>query len=179
VTEGDRARVVFSAEGPGTGFACSLDGTPFAPCSSPLELTGLAPGDHALRIVARDAAGNQSEESSVEWTAIPEQTSLGDGAWSWFADPRAVHHGGRTYVGWVAQDGDIKVSVYDHATLARTTALVAPGVQVDDHANPALQILPDGRVRAFYSAHGGTRMFYRTTSGCARPTWRPRATSRP
>ena len=95
--------------------------------------------------------------------SIPEQTSLGDGAWSWFADPRAVHHRGRTYVGWVAQDGDIKVSAYDHATLARTTALVASRVEIDDHANPAVQILPDGRVRAFYSAHGGTRMWYRTS----------------
>ncbi len=99
----------------------------------------------------------------MEWTAIPEQTSLGDGAWSWFADPRAVHHRGRTYVGWVAQDGDIKLSVYDHATLTRTTALVAPRVEIDDHANPAVQILPDGRVRAYYSAHGGTRMWYRTS----------------
>ena len=116
-----------------------------------------------MRVVARDAAGNESEASTVEWTAIPEQTLLGDGAWSWFADPRAVHHRGRTYVGWVAQDGDIKVSAYDHVTLARTTALVAPRVEVDDHANPAVQILPDGRVRAYYSAHGGTRMWYRTS----------------
>ena len=148
---------------PGVEFACALDGAPPAPCSSPLELTGLESGDHTLRVVARDAAGNQSEASTVEWTAIPEQTSLGDGAWSWFADPRAVHHRGRTYVGWVAQDGDIKLSVYDHATLTRTTALVAPRVEIDDHANPAVQILPDGRVRAYYSAHGGTRMWYRTS----------------
>ena len=163
VTEGARARVAFSAAEPAITFLCALDGATPASCSSPLELTGLKSGDHTLRVSARDAAGNESEASTVEWTAIPEQTSLGDGAWSWFADPRAVHHRGRTYVGWVAQDGDIKVSAYDHATLARTTALVASRVQVDDHANPAVQILPDGRVRAFYSAHGGMRMWYRTS----------------
>ena len=27
-------------------------------------------------------------------SVIPEQMTLGDGAWSWFADPRAVHHQG-------------------------------------------------------------------------------------
>ena len=41
--------------------------------------------------------------------------------------------------------------------------MIAPAVEVDDHANPALQVLPDGRVRAYYSAHGGTRMWYRTS----------------
>ena len=163
VSEGERAASRSPPPSRGSEFACALDGAPPAPCSSPLELTGLESGDHTLRVVARDAAGNQSEVSTVEWTAIPEQTSLGDGAWSWFADPRAVHHRGRTYVGWVAQDGDIKLSVYDHATLTRTTALVAPRVEIDDHANPAVQILPDGRVRAYYSAHGGTRMWYRTS----------------
>jgi hypothetical protein len=94
------------------------------------------------------------------------QRALGDGAWSWFADPRAVRYDGahqRTYVGWVAQDGDIKVSAYDHATLSRTTVVLASKLQVDDHANPALQVLPDGRLRVFYSAHYGNVMSYRTT----------------
>ena len=27
------------------------------------------------------------------------QTPLGGGAWSWFGDPRAVTHGGKTFVG--------------------------------------------------------------------------------
>jgi PKD repeat protein len=163
VTEGERARIAFSGAETGLAFLCALDDAAPTPCSSPLELTGLASGDHTVRVIARDAAGNESEASVVQWTAIPEQATLGDGAWSWFADPRAVHHRGRTYVGWVAQDGDVKVSAYDHATLARTTALVASAVQADDHANPAVQILPDGHVRVFYSAHAGMRMWYRTS----------------
>ncbi|HZC13091.1 MAG TPA: hypothetical protein VE270_03635, partial [Thermoleophilaceae bacterium] len=32
--------------------------------------------------------------------------SLGDGAWSWFGDPRAVTLDGMTYVGWVDREGD-------------------------------------------------------------------------
>ena len=42
----------------GSGFECSLDGAPFAPCTSPLRLTRLRRGPHALRVVATDAAGN-------------------------------------------------------------------------------------------------------------------------
>ena len=162
VSEGERAVVAFSASERGLEFACALDAAPPAPCSSPLELTGLESGDHTLGVVARDAAGNQSEVSTVEWTAIPEQTSLGDGAWSWFADPRAVHYHGRTYVGWVAQDGDIKLSAYDHATLIADHGARGAARRGRRSRQPALQVLPDGRVRVYYSAHGGARMWYRT-----------------
>lgn len=103
---------------------------------------------------------------AVARPASGAQRVLGDGAWSWFADPRGVRYDGahmRTYVGWVAQDGDVKVSAYDHVTLSRTTVVLASRLQVDDHANPAIQVLPDGRLRVFYSAHYGDVMYYRTT----------------
>lgn len=92
--------------------------------------------------------------------------TLGDGAWCWFADPRGVRFDGlhrRTYVGWVAQDGDIKVSAYDHDSLTRTTAVLESRLQIDDHSNPALQVLDDGRIRVYYSAHDGSAMYYRTS----------------
>ena len=135
----------------------------FTPCTSPYTAEGLAEGPHRFEVRARDPAGNVSEPATVEWMVVRAEVSLGDGAWSWFADPRALHVQGRTFVGWVARDGDVKVSAYDHATRSRTTALVAPAVERDDHANPALQVLPDGRLRVFYSAHGGTTMSYRST----------------
>ena len=166
VTLGGDALFVFSSTEKGIRFVCALDGEPLAPCASPVEYAGLADGEHAFQVRARDAAGNESEPAAVTWLVVPDQSTFGDGAWSWFADPRAVHHQGahrRTYVGWVARDGDVKVSAYDHDTLTRTTARIAPRLEVDDHANPAIQILPDGRVRAYYSAHGGARMWYRTS----------------
>jgi len=92
--------------------------------------------------------------------------TLGDGAWCWFADPRGVRFDGlhkRTYVGWVAQDGDIKVSAYDHDSFTRTTAVLESRLQIDDHSNPALQVLEDGRIRVYYSAHNGSALYYRTT----------------
>jgi hypothetical protein len=88
-----------------------------------------------------------------------------DGAWCWFQDPRAVHHVGqrdRTYVGYVTSTGDVAVLAVDHAgAIARTT--LHPGYERDDHASPALLVLPDGRIAAFYSGHSGRAMNYRVS----------------
>jgi hypothetical protein len=89
---------------------------------------------------------------------------IGDGAWSWFGDPRAVTHGGSTYVGWVDREGDVKVSSYDHATGDRVTAVLQARLQQDDHANPSLHVRPDGRLVVFYSRHVGPAMHYRVSS---------------
>jgi hypothetical protein len=109
--------------------------------------------------------------------AVAVQPTLGDGAWCWFADPRAVRYDGqhrKTYLGWVAHDGDIMISAFDHDSFTRTTAAIHPKLQVDDHSNPAIQIRPDGRLAVYYSAHDGPRMYYRVS---ARPedvrSWGP------
>jgi PKD repeat protein len=99
--------------------------------------------------------------------AAPAQAAqplLGDGAWSWFGDPRAVTHDGRTYVGWVDREGDVKVSSYDHATGERVTAVLQARLDQDDHANPSLHVRPDGRLVVFYSRHNGPAMHYRVSS---------------
>ena len=92
---------------------------------------------------------------------------IGDGGWSWFGDPRAVTYTGahtRTYVGWVDLEGDIKVSSYDHATGDRVTATLQARLNRDDHANPSIQVRPDGRLVVYYSRHVGPAMHYRVSS---------------
>src|SRR4051794_38486161 len=99
--------------------------------------------------------------------AAAAQQSLGDGAWCWFADPRAVHYEGArnaTYAGWVAQDGDIRVAAFDHSSGVRTTAVLHSKLQVDDHSDPALIVRPDRRIQVFYSGHNGLSMYYRVTT---------------
>ena len=49
--------VGFSASESGSTFTCSLDGAPYAACTSPAQLA-VQPGAHHFRVVARDAAGN-------------------------------------------------------------------------------------------------------------------------
>ena len=102
---------------------------------------------------------------------------IGDGAWSWFGDPRAVTYTGahtRTYVGWVDIEGDIKVSSYDHSTGNRVTAVLQARLNKDDHANPSLQVRPDGRLVVYYSRHVGPSMHYRVSASPEDVTsWEP------
>jgi hypothetical protein len=51
------ATIVFTAPGAET-FECSVDGSAWAACGSPLLLSGLAPGAHVALVRGRDAAGN-------------------------------------------------------------------------------------------------------------------------
>jgi hypothetical protein len=81
-----------------------------------------------------------------------------DGAWCWFADPRAVYRNGKIYGGWVDSQGSIWVASMDPVTGSAQTHNLHPQFDKDDHANPALLFLADGRLMVFYSAHGGTAL---------------------
>jgi hypothetical protein len=59
----------FSASEAGSSFECSLDGAPFALCSSPQDYTSLLPGSHGFDVRATDAAENTDESpASYSWT---------------------------------------------------------------------------------------------------------------
>jgi large repetitive protein len=56
---------------------CSVDGSAFASCSSPLELTGVSEGVHEFQIRSTDAAGNIEATISYQWTqGDPPETFL-------------------------------------------------------------------------------------------------------
>lgn len=89
-----------------------------------------------------------------------------DGAWCWFADPRAVKYVGAhgcLYAGWVSSDGDIVVTQYNGEVESFVSHVVRRRLDRNDHANPALIVAPDGRITVFYSSHNGHAMFSRTT----------------
>jgi hypothetical protein len=111
-------------------------------------------------------AGDSTFDGAVPRAGKDYPALTGDGAWCWVGDPRAVYHEGehrRTYVGWVNAQGDIRVAAYDHETGEVATETVRKELQRDDHASPALFVLPDGRLMVFYSGHGGRWMICRTT----------------
>lgn len=83
------------------------------------------------------------------------QNFANDGAWCWFADPRVVHHKGNIYGGWVDSKGNVWVSSMNLETNKKQQVKLHEKFNKDDHANPALLILPDDRIMIFYSAHGG------------------------
>ncbi|HEX7255584.1 MAG TPA: DNRLRE domain-containing protein, partial [Gaiellaceae bacterium] len=77
----------FSADEEGT-FMCSLDGAPYAACSSPASYEGLGEGLHSFEVRAVDRAGNvDASPAAFSWTIdlTPPQTEIDAGP----ADPTA------------------------------------------------------------------------------------------
>jgi BNR repeat-containing family member len=107
-------------------------------------------------------------------TPAPAVTTLGEGSWCWFGDPRAVELGGVTYVGWISWQGAITIAEYrpDSGLVA---SKVVGNAYHDDHSSPSILIEPDGRLTVFYSSHNGSQLYERTSTTPAEITsWGPR-----
>ena len=82
-----------------------------------------------------------------------------EGAWCWFADPRALHYENATgtinatYIGYIDVHGNVKATQYDWKTGRKTDVLIRSYFQPDDHNNPTFVVLPDERVMIFYTRH--------------------------
>lgn len=116
----------------------------------------------ALTVFLPLAGVAPAEAASARSAAV-----VSNGAWSWFQDPRAVHHVGqfdRTYVGYVTSAGDIEVLSIDNGTGRLTRTVIRPRFQADDHAAPGIIIAPNGSVVVFYSMHSGPNMYYRVST---------------
>jgi hypothetical protein len=68
------AAFTFTANEPAT-FACSLDGTAFAPCTSGITYQRLTLGAHTFSVRALDAAGNTGQ-ASHSWTIVVPRPDL-------------------------------------------------------------------------------------------------------
>ncbi|HXV92068.1 MAG TPA: DNRLRE domain-containing protein, partial [Pseudonocardia sp.] len=68
-TTSTSASFTFSSTEPGSTFTCAVNGGTAAACTSPLEITGMAPGSYTLSVTARDAAGNADPTpATYAWT---------------------------------------------------------------------------------------------------------------
>jgi hypothetical protein len=78
ITNGPTARIEFSSDADTSSTTCSIDGAAATPCSSPLDLGGLARGTHSVSIRATDDVGNVGAVASTTWrTSIaPVATAL-------------------------------------------------------------------------------------------------------
>ena len=92
-------------------------------------------------------------------SAVSTDIVTDEGAWCWFADPRALHYenaGGTinaTYIGYIDVHGNVKATQYDWLTGRKTDVLIRSYFQPDDHNNPTFIVLPDERVMIFYTRH--------------------------
>jgi beta-glucanase (GH16 family) len=106
------------------------------------------------------AAGRLASQTVIDTLAV-------NGAWCWFADPRALYYEGaqeQTYFSWVTTGGDIVIAAYNHTNGVFTRNTLHAALQADDHANPVVFIRRDGRVILFYSKHFDAVMRYRISS---------------
>ncbi|UKK54242.1 BNR repeat-containing protein [Prevotella sp. E2-28] len=94
-----------------------------------------------------------------------------EGAWCWFADPRALHYENEagsinaTYVGYIDVHGNVKATQYDWVKHRKTDVLIRSYFQPDDHNNPTFLVLPDERVMIFYTRHTDElKIWYRVST---------------
>lgn len=89
-----------------------------------------------------------------------------EGAWCWFADPRAIHYTSKdgsinaSYIGYIDVHGNVKAMQMDYNTGRQSEVLVRSYFQPDDHNNPTFLVLPDERVLIIYSRHTDEPAFY-------------------
>lgn len=108
------------------------------------------------------AAENEGEEAAI----YPSHEITAEGAWCWFADPRALHYENAagtinsSYVGYIDVHGNIKAMQYDFLKGEQTEVLIRSYFQPDDHDNPTFLVLPDERIMLFYSRHTDEPCFY-------------------
>jgi hypothetical protein len=121
-------------------------------------LFGSSAAGDAPPLAERPGVGGDHD---VTTAAAPRR--IGSGAWSYFADPRAVYAGGKTFVGWADARGYTHVAALD-VSRGVVHRKLSPRLSVNDHNNPSLYVRPDGRIMVFYSAHNGRQMYYRTSA---------------
>ena len=84
-----------------------------------------------------------------------------DGAWCWFGNPRAVFKDGLLYFGYVRySDGRVALNRYEPTSGTSSNLWLSGMTEKDDHDNPALLPLSDGRMLAIYQKHGAEKQFY-------------------
>jgi hypothetical protein len=113
---------------------------------------------------AQSRAGVVWDGSALGMGLRGPNTFQNGGAWSWFGDPRAVYSGGITYVGWTDSAAQIGISSFNHSTGERKSFVLKTGITEDDHANPGICILDDGKVFVTYSEHNGADVFWRIST---------------
>jgi rhamnogalacturonyl hydrolase YesR len=113
---------------------------------------------HIARICLASLCGLAMWPANARAEAKPAEAFASftdDGGWCWFSNPRAVSRDGKTYTGWVTEDGSVQAAELEHATGKVAIVDLHAKYQRDDHDNPSFLFLPDGRLMAFYSRHGG------------------------
>jgi glucose/arabinose dehydrogenase len=103
IVKSSSATFAFSSNVLGSTFACTLDGAPAQPCSSPVTYTGLLDGPHRFTVAASDQAGNtDATPPTATWISDtgPPVTTIGAVSLPKRTPPRAT-------ISFSASEGDV------------------------------------------------------------------------
>jgi hypothetical protein len=139
-----------------------------------------------LQMFADDGDGTATNWSTRSWLegflvgdAVTEPQLPGnaieiapDGAWTWFNDERSILHEGSLYSGYVKGGGTYGVTRHDLTSGENFHMVIstATSQQQDDHNNPSITVLPDGKLMLIYSKHIAGSQFYQRTSLVTQPS---------
>ena len=74
-TVSTRATIAFDRTS-GPTYECSLDGSGYLPCRSPVTFAGLDRAGHVFRVRARNSTGDTSDPSTYSWTVVAPRRRL-------------------------------------------------------------------------------------------------------
>jgi hypothetical protein len=114
-------------------------------------------GTYSFLTLARNIESNRTFDKIYDKYINPY-----NGAWCWFADPRAVqikNKFDKIYFGWITKLGGVRVGSYNLETKETEYHNIINNFELDDHDNPSFLILPDDRIMLFFSKHVGKDLF--------------------
>lgn len=76
-----------------------------------------------------------------------------EAGWNWFNRPVGAFYNNVTYYGWIDIDGDAGISAFNHTSGSTSSFTLHSNLDDDDHCAPAVIIMPNGKIIAFYSTH--------------------------
>ncbi len=146
----------FTSNEMGVTYQCSLDGAPFAACTSPENMQALPQGSHTFSVRATDAAGHTDGSPATRtWsvdTVAPDITVTSGPVANGTSGPRVV-------IGFTATEGVLACSL-DGAAFAACTSPFAVNLPAGAH---------NLRIRATDAAGNATTVTRAFTVACAAP----------
>ena len=106
--------------------------------------------------------------SFVSVTCFPQQQKMDkrkkmllaeDASWCWFSDARAIYRNGQKeaiYFSYISSTGDVVIKSMELGSKEVDEFVLHKALQIDDHNVPALLMLPDDKLLAFYCQHNGS-----------------------
>jgi len=102
--------------------------------------------------------------NSTGFLANEGVTVTGNGVWTWYNDERVRYYNGSYYVGYINSSGDVCIAKLVAATGVITSFTLSAALQVDDHDNPSIFILSNGKIAVAYSKHSTGHLYTRLST---------------